>query len=62
MKITRWTCNCGCIIEFEWDETVSEDQRVHSYYDSIKICQTHDGLAGSELLDTLLKPKEEKNE
>jgi hypothetical protein len=45
IQITTWTAgHCNCIIQYEWDDTTSEDTRVHTPVQSIK-CPIHSGLS-----------------
>lgn len=45
MKITRWSPDtCECVIEYEWDETLSQDDRVHTQKKIINTCADHVGV------------------
>ena len=38
MKITRWSpSTCKCVIDYEWDRDLSEDQRTHKFV-SVQHC------------------------
>lgn len=41
---TRWSPDtCGCVIEYEWDDTLPDEARVHTDKSIVK-CQYHSGL------------------
>lgn len=45
-KITRWSPDtCECVIEYEWDDSVPEDQRTHTPKTFVNICDAHKNLA-----------------
>ena len=49
MKKTLWKPDtCDCEIEYEWDDSVPENQRTHSVSRIIKQCPIHKELATSE--------------
>ena len=40
--LNRWSPDtCGCVIEYEWDDSVPDDQRVHTSVNIIKLCDKH---------------------
>lgn len=42
---TRWSPDhCSCIVEYQWDNTTSENTRVHTYAQHINICVDHASL------------------
>lgn len=42
---TQWTPDtCGCVLVYEWDDTVPQDQRIHTPV-SARACPVHVGLA-----------------
>lgn len=41
-KLTRWSPDtCGCVIDYEWDDTQAEDVRVHTAVRTVKRCLAH---------------------
>lgn len=52
---TQWaSANCPCIIEYEWDDTTTEDNRIHTPVQSIK-CSIHSGLPShQQVYDSVL--------
>jgi len=48
MKITTWRPDtCDCELNYEWDETVAQDKRVHTI-NSISVCIAHKNIATKE--------------
>lgn len=44
-NITRWSPDtCGCIFEYEWDDSVAVDQRTHTIKAIISTCSDHIGM------------------
>lgn len=42
INITRWSPDtCGCVLEYEWDTELPEDQRVHTPRPPVKVCDEH---------------------
>ena len=42
LKVTRWSPDtCGCILEYEWDDTKNESERTHTLKNIIKKCPAH---------------------
>jgi hypothetical protein len=49
LNITRWKPDtCECLIEYEWDDSVPADQRVHNYKHIIK-CEAHKNEADDKV-------------
>jgi hypothetical protein len=45
IKTTRYSPDtCGCVIEYSWDDSVTEDQRQHTLANYITKCPAHTGL------------------
>lgn len=41
-QITRWSPDtCDCVIEYAWDDSISENDREHSIHKVINKCQHH---------------------
>ena len=40
--VTRWRPDtCGCVLEFEWDDAVPSEERIHTPVNIIKACPVH---------------------
>lgn len=62
VRTTRWSPDtCGCILEYEWDDAAPQDQRVHSYKNTVKSCPEHGALAGAPLYTTVVAENTVKN-
>lgn len=63
IRITKWRPDtCGCEVDYEWDDTVSQDERVHTAVATIK-CAEHDGVDDDNvtIYDTVLEENQRKN-
>lgn len=62
LRVTRWSPDtCGCILEYEWDDSQDENIRTHNFKRSIKACPEHATLAGKPLYDQVLSENTRKN-
>jgi hypothetical protein len=53
LKTTRWSPDtCDCILEYEWDDAVPNDQIVINYKNTVKQCSNHTHLTGNNKRDT----------
>lgn len=44
LKTTRWRPDtCGCEVEYQWDDSVPQDQRTHALSRVVKQCANHQG-------------------
>lgn len=44
--ITRWSPDtCGCVLDYEWDDSVPQDQRTHAISEVVKACPNHQDTA-----------------
>ena len=42
LRVTRWSPDtCGCVYEYEWDDSVPQEQRTHTLKKAIKLCEHH---------------------
>lgn len=42
IRINRWRPDtCECVIEYQWDDTVDEDNRTHAVSSIIQACEFH---------------------
>ena len=63
IKTTRWNPDtCGCVIEYQWDDTVPQDQRVHTPVNIVSQCNVHGSFnAPSDLYNHVLFDSQRKN-
>lgn len=53
IKTTRWGPDtCDCILEYEWDDSLPNDQIVISYKNTVNQCSFHAHLTGNNKKDT----------
>lgn len=44
IQITRWSPDtCKCILEYQWDDVIPEDEREHTVYNIVSACSEHTG-------------------
>lgn len=63
-RVTRWSPDtCRCVLEYEWDDALPDNQRTHSYSKVIRLCPEHEqlGLTGKKLYDQVLSENTCKN-
>jgi len=61
INITRWSPDtCQCVIEYDWDSTLTEDQRVHTLK-TISKCPIHAALSNTTAYTTVLDENPRKN-
>ena len=42
INTVRWSPDtCQCVIEYTWDDSIAQDQRVHTYSKHVNICNIH---------------------
>ena len=62
LRTTKWRPDtCGCEIEYEWDDSISDDQRVHSVKNILHPCKAHKNLDSVTHYNTILEENTEKN-
>lgn len=65
LNITRWSPDtCECVIDYEWDTDVSEEQRIHTAKTIVKKCDAHstsDILDKHDHFNTILGENRRKN-
>lgn len=63
LHITKWEPDtCDCILEYEFDDTIPEDQRTHSVYNVIRSCTAHQGLGTFQnIFNTVIEENPRKN-
>lgn len=61
-KVTQWSPDtCGCVLEYEWDDSQDENTRTHSFKRVIKACPEHAALAGQPHYDQVRSENTRKN-
>lgn len=54
VKTTKWRPDtCSCVITYDWDDTLPEDERVHTL-NTIQKCKHHDSLDDASAYDQVL--------
>ena len=62
IKTTTWhpdTCNCE--ISYSWDNTLSEENRVHTFSHVDNKCSAHQSLSDQQIYDTISEENPRKN-
>ena len=61
IKTTRYSPDtCQCVLEYTWDDTLSEADRVHSFKSIVK-CSVHQGQADQTAYNTVFEENPRKN-
>ena len=61
IQTTRWSPDtCKCEIEYTWDDTVPQDQRVHTMK-SVRKCIVHDLVSEAKAYQNVLDENQSKN-
>ncbi len=61
--ITTWHPDtCGCVIDYEWDDAIPHDQRVHTAVKT-ELCEAHKGIGSDKRLahETVVDENQRKN-
>lgn len=63
MKITKWSPDtCKCEIDYEWDESVLQGQRVHIINKMVRICDAHAVYTDKkQCFNAIVKENQKKN-
>lgn len=63
INITKWTSDhCGCTHNYSWDDSVPQDQRVHTYVSSDFLCKDHAPMVNSNTAyNSTLEENQRKN-
>lgn len=63
IQTTTWSPDtCECVIEYQWDDTISQEERVHTPSNIVKTCPVHSALPDKEKKYTeVLKENQTKN-
>lgn len=61
-QITRWSPDtCSCVVEYEWDDSESEDVRTHTINKIVEQCLFHKELDVPKMHTTLFDENTRKN-
>jgi hypothetical protein len=52
---------CGCEIEYTWDDSVTQEERVHTFKKHNKVCNSHQNKSGEVLYTQVLGENQGKN-
>lgn len=64
LKVTRWSPDtCGCVLEYDWDDTKEGADRVHTFKKVIKLCPEHEslGFQGKAAYNQVMSENQGKN-
>ena len=62
IKITTWKPDtCGCVLEYEWDDTQPENARVHTFRGANIKCTHHQYLVDNTHWNQVLDENQTKN-
>lgn len=63
IKTTRWSPDtCGCVIEYQWDDTTSEATRVHTPVNIVSQCSIHSSFStAADLYSHIMWDSQRKN-
>lgn len=61
IKTTRYSPDtCSCVLEYDWDDTLTESERVHTFK-TISKCPAHSALADKPAYDSVIEENPRKN-
>jgi hypothetical protein len=62
IKTTRFSPDtCQCVLEYEWDDTLSETNRTHTLSNYVSKCPAHSGLSDANGWNTVFEENPRKN-
>lgn len=62
MKVTRWSPDtCGCVVEYEWDDTVPAKNRVRKFKACVRKCPRHAHLDDEAVYNAITEENSRKN-
>lgn len=62
LKVTTWSPDtCDCIINYSWDDSLKEDDRIHKVSEIVKPCSVHLGLDDISHYNAVLEENSRKN-
>ncbi len=62
LRTTRWSPDtCSCVLEYEWDDAINENERTHKFSGAVHVCEHHKTLVGAEVYDKVLSENTQKN-
>lgn len=63
LRTTYWSPDtCGCVLEYEWDDTQDENTRIHSFKKAVQLCEHHKALLGDKAYDQVMSENTCKNQ
>lgn len=63
IQITRWSPDtCKCILEYQWDDQIPEEEREHTVYNVVSTCPEHAGSTPVEVFENVLELNQAFNE
>lgn len=63
INTTRWTNDtCGCVVEYDWDDSIPQDSRTHTVSNVISKCAAHAAISDmTQHFNILLDENPRKN-
>jgi len=62
IRTTQWSPDtCGCTVDYTWDDTVAQDQRVHTFAAVQVKCAAHAAVADNNLYAVITDENPRKN-
>lgn len=62
IRVTRWYLDtCSCILEYEWDDSLSEDRRTHTLTRLVRPCSAHMHLEAASVYGQVVDENTRKN-
>lgn len=62
IRTTRWYPDtCGCCIDYEWDDALDENTRVHIFKALVSRCPEHATWSGKDVFDQVVSENSRKN-
>jgi len=62
-QVTRWSPDtCSCILEYEWDDTLEDSARTHSFKKVVQLCDHHKALVAAQAYNAVLSENTRKNQ
>lgn len=62
IRVTRWGPDtCGCVFDYQWDDTLAGDVRTHTLTRVVNTCPEHPSLTSVSLFDAVANENRTKN-
>ena len=63
LQTTRWSPDtCGCVVDYTWDDSVSQEARTHHYAGHVLKCSAHAPLSDEAAYAALTDENPRKNQ